>query len=165
MPIVVLSSRVTNPNRSDLQKLARVAKYLKGTKNLCLTLGINDIRILKWMVDSSHAVHDDFRGHTGGCLSWGIGSPISISQKQKLNSRSSTESEIIGVDDVMDKILWTKLFLQAQGVQIQENILYQDNQSSIKLETNGKWSSGKRTRAINIRYFFVTDNVEKVTYK
>ena len=61
----------------------------------------------------------------------------------------------------MDKVLWTKLFLQAQGVQIQENILYQDNQSSIKLETNGKWSSGKRTRAINIRYFFVTDNVEK----
>ena len=72
------------------------------------------------MVDSSHAMHDDFRGHTGGCLSWGIGSPISISQKQKLNSRSSTESEIIGVDDVMDKILWTKLFLQAQGVQVQE---------------------------------------------
>ena len=161
MPIAVLSSRVMSPNRSDLQKLVRVAKYLKGTKDLCLTLGIDDVRILKWMVDSSHAVHDDFKGHTGGCLSWGIGSPISISQKQKLNSRSSTESEIIGVDDVMDKILWTKLFLQAQGVQIQENILYQDNQSSIKLETNGKWSSGKRTRAINIRYFFVTDNVEK----
>ena len=94
-------------------------------------------------------------------MSWGIGSPISLSQKQKLNSWSSTESEIIGVDDVMDKILWTRLFLQAQGVQIQENILYQDNQSSIRLETNGKWSSGKRTRAINIRYFFVTNNAEK----
>ena len=128
---------------------------------MCLTLGINDVRILKWMVDSSHAVHEDFKGHTGGCLSWGIGLPISVSQKQKLNSRSSTENEIIGVDDIMDKILWTRLFLQAQGVQVQENILYQDNQSSIKLETNGKWSSGKRTRAINIRYFFVTDNVEK----
>ena len=161
MPIVVLLSRVTKPNQSDLQKLVRIAKYLKGTKKLCLTLGIDDVRILKWMVDSSHAVHDDFKGHTGGCLSWGIGSPISISQKQKLNSRSSTESEIIGVDDVMDKVLWTKLFLQAQGVEIRDNILYQDNQSSIKLETNGKWSSGKRTRAINIRYFFVTDNVEK----
>jgi hypothetical protein len=29
------------------------------------------------------------------------------------------------------------------------------------LETNGKKSSGKRTRALNIRYFFITDQVEK----
>ena len=94
-------------------------------------------------------------------MSWGIGSPISVSQKQKLNSRSSTKSEVIAVDDMMDKILWTRLFLKDQGVDITDNILYQDNQSSIRLEKNGKSSSGKRTRAINIRYFFVTDNVEK----
>ena len=86
------------------------------------------------MVDASHAVHEDFQSHTGGCLSWGRGSPISVSQKQKLNSRSSTESEIIAVDDMMDKILWTRLFLKDQGVMIGENILYQDNQSSIRLE-------------------------------
>ena len=67
----------------------------------------------------------------------------------------------MAVDDMMDKILWTRLFLKDQGVMIGENILYQDNQSSIRLEKNGKSSSGKRTRAINIRYFFVTDNVEK----
>ena len=161
MPIAVLSSRVTNPNKSDLQKLIRVAKYLRGTKKLCLTLGIDNIRVLKWMVDASYAVHDDFKSHTGGCLMWGRGSPISMSQKQKLNSRSSTESKLVAVDDLMDKILWTRLFLKEQGVQIEQNILLQDNKSAIRLEENGKWSSGKRTRAINVRYFFVTDNVEK----
>ena len=36
---------------------------------------------------------------------WGRGSPISVSQKQKLNSRSSTESEVITVDDCMDKVV------------------------------------------------------------
>ena len=113
------------------------------------------------MVDASFAVHDDFCSHTGGCLSWGKGSPISISQKQKLNSRSSTKSEVIVVDDLIDKILWTKLFLQEQGVHVDQNILFQDNESTICLENNGKWSSGKRTRTINIRYFFVTDNVDK----
>ena len=46
-------------------------------------------------------------------------------------------------------------------MQIEQNILMQDNKSAIKLEENGKWSSGKRTRAINVRYFFVSDNVEK----
>ena len=74
MPITVLSRRVSNLNCSNLQKLVWIAKYLKGTRKLGLTLGINDVRILKWFVDSSHSVHDDFRGHTGGCMSWGIGS-------------------------------------------------------------------------------------------
>ena len=31
----------------------------------------------------------------------------------------------------------------------------------ILLEQNGKKSSGKRTRALNIRYFFLTDQIEK----
>ena len=42
-----------------------------------------------------------------------------------------------------------------------DNILYQDNKSSILLEKNGKASSGKRTKHINIRYFFITDRVKK----
>ena len=29
------------------------------------------------------------------------------------------------------------------------------------LEENGKRSSGKRTRALNIRFFFITDQIEK----
>ena len=58
-------------------------------------------------------------------------------------------------------ILWTKLFLEAQGYKVMENILYQDNKSAILLESNGRRSSSKRTRALNIRYFFLTDQVEK----
>ena len=40
-----------------------------------------------------------------------------------------------------------------------DNIIYQDNKSSILLEKNGKGSSSKRTKHINIRYFFVTDRI------
>ena len=58
-------------------------------------------------------------------------------------------------------ILWTKLFLEEQGHGIKKNILYQDNKSAILLETNGRRSAGKRSRAINVRYFFLTDQVEK----
>jgi hypothetical protein len=47
----------------------------------------------------------------------------------------------------------------AQGYGVTQNLLLQDNQSSILLERNGKASSGKRTRHINIRYFFITDRV------
>jgi hypothetical protein len=98
---------------------------------------------------------------TGGAFTYGIGVPISSSRKQKLNTRSSTEAELVGSDDMVTMILWTKLFLEAQGIGIKNNILYQDNKSTILLQKNGKKSSSKRTRALNIRYFFLTDQVEK----
>ncbi len=60
----------------------------------------------------------------------------------------------------MPIILWTNYFLEAQGYGHQDTILYQDNQSAILLERNGRASSGRRTRHVNIRYFFVTDRVK-----
>lgn len=39
--------------------------------------------------------------------------------------------------------------------------VYHDNQSAMLLEKNGKASSSRQTRHINIRYFFVTDRVAK----
>jgi len=89
----------------------------------------------------------------------GHGFPISSSGKQKLNTCSSTESELVGVDDLMTLIIWSRNFLIAQGYVVIDNILYQDNRSAILLERNGKMSSGKRTRHIAIRYFFVTDRI------
>ena len=54
-----------------------------------------------------------------------------------------------------------KLFLEAQGYSIDENVVHQDNQSAIPLEKNGKKLSSERTRHLNIRHFVVTDQVEK----
>ena len=68
---------------------------------------------------------------------------------------------MIGVDDAMTMVLWTKLFLEAQGYDVEENVVYQDNKSAILLEKHGRKSAGKRSRALNVRYFFVTDQVEK----
>ena len=64
-----------------------------------------------------------------------------MSSKQKLNTRSSTEAELVGVNDVMSIVLWTRLFLEAQGFEVSDNILFQDNESTIKLAK--KWPSVK----------------------
>ena len=136
-------------------------KYLRGTKKLPLILSATGSGILKWYVDGSFGVHPNMRGHTGGGLTMGRGFPIVTSTKQKLNTRSSTESEIVGVDDCMPAICWSRYFLDAQGYGVNENILYQDNKSAILLEKNGKASSSKRTKHINIRYYFVTDRIQK----
>jgi hypothetical protein len=127
---------------------------------MALTLEGDDARIVKWWVDSSFAVHPDMKSHTGGTLSLGKGSVYSTSTQQKLNTKSSTEAELVGVDDVMPLILWTRYFLDAQGYGVNENTVFQDNQSAILLEKNGRRSSSRRTRHINIRYFFVTDRIQ-----
>ena len=57
----------------------------------------------------------------------------------------------------MSQILWTCYFLAAQGYNINDCVVYQDNKSTILLEENGRASSSKRTRHINICYYFVTD--------
>ena len=99
------------------------------------------------------------KSHTGGSLSLGREVLFSKSTKQKSNSKSSTEAELIASSEVLPPILWTRYFLEDQGVDVRESVLYQDNTSVIQLENNGKTSSGQRTRHINIRYFFIKDRV------
>ena len=70
---------------------------------------------------------------------------VLLSMNQKVNTRSSTEAELVGVDDIISKVLWTKLFIEAQGHKVTMNVIYRDNTSAMKLEANGKASSGKRT--------------------
>ena len=91
------------------------------------------------------------RDHTGGGLSMGRVFPIVSSTKQKLNTRSSTETEILSVDDCMPAVPWTTYWLEAQGYDVFENIVYQNNKIDILLENNGKASSSNRKNHINIK--------------
>jgi hypothetical protein len=94
--ISYLTTRVREPDRDDWTKLAHMVKYLRGPTDLPLILSANCSGVLKWWVDGSFGVHPNMRGHTGGGLSMGQGFPIVSSTKQKLNTRSSTESELVG---------------------------------------------------------------------
>jgi hypothetical protein len=155
-----LSTRVTRPDVDDEKKLARVMKYLQFTINLVLTIDARGLPDPKWWVDASYGVHPDLKSHTGGVMSMGLGAVYATSVRQKLNTRSSTEAELVGVHDVLPQILWTKHFLEAQGHKMGPSTIYQDNQSAILLEKNGRASSGKRTRHLDIRYFFATDRIQ-----
>ena len=101
------------------------------------------------------------RGHSGGGLSLGRGFPIKGSTRQNLNTLSSTECEFVGDDDFMPAVYWTRYFKEAQGYGNKDNILFQDNKSSILLETNRKVSSSRRTNHINIRYLFITNRIKQ----
>ena len=140
-------------------------QYLKGTIDLKLTLGADSLKNMKTWVDASYAPHYDMRSHTGGCISFGRGMVCCRSTKQKLNTKSSTEAELVGLNDVLPYIIWTKYFVEAQGHTIKNNIIYQDNQSAMLMEINGRSSAGSQSRHINIRYFWVKDCVERENMK
>jgi hypothetical protein len=159
--ITFLTTRVRAPDKDDWNKLVHLMRYSRGTRTMTLILSDNVSGILKWWVDTSFAVHPNIRGDSGGGLSLGRGFPIVSSTKQNLNTQSSTETEIVGDGYFMPAIYWTRYFMKAQGYDVKDNVLFQDNKSSILLEKNGKASSSKCTKHINIRYFFITYRVSK----
>ena len=168
--VAYLCTRVKAPNQSDYRKLARLIRYLRLTISIPLILGWNGSGQLRWSVDASFAVHKDMRSHTGAVLTMGQGALMSMSIKQKINTKSSTEAELVGVDDAMNFVEWIQLFVEQQIKTINTDsvltslgndvVIEQDNTSTIQLENNGQASSTKRTRHINIRYFYVTSKIK-----
>jgi hypothetical protein len=152
---------VKKPNEDDWKKLHCLLRCINGTRKDKLILSA-DRHGIKWYIDATFAVHLDFKSHTGVNMTYGQGTPMSLSRKQKLNTRSSsTEAKLVRPNDLSTLTLWTRLFMQCQGYDIDKNILFQDNKSTILLEQNGKRSSRKRTRALNIRYLFLTGQTVK----
>jgi hypothetical protein len=136
--VAFLTTRVKSPDEDDWTKLKRLLKYIRGTIYMPLILRADSLNIVKWWVDASYATHGDCKGHTGATMSMGKGSITVISKKQKINTRSSTEAELVGVHDVAPQMLWTHYFIEAQGYKLSKSVLNQDNMSAMLLETNGK---------------------------
>jgi hypothetical protein len=160
-PVSFLTTRVRQPDQDDWGKLVRVLRYLAGTKHMKLNLTIDDLNSIHWWVDASYGTHHDGKGHTGMMMSMGKGAILSSSKKQKMNTKSSTESELVGIDDCISKILWGKYFIESLGYTVEHNILFQDNKSTILLAKNGRLSSSAKTRHIKHRYFFVKDKIDQ----
>lgn len=164
----------------DYSKLARVIKYLKETIHLPLIVGTDESGNMVWNIDASFAVHPDCKSHAGAVLMLGHRLVLSISYKRKINTKSSTESKLVEVDDALIFVMWMKHFFKSQlelfnqdsklknlGKEIS---IKQDNTSAIQLKCNRWKSSSKRTKHINVRYFYITDklknnDVTQVVYK
>ena len=99
--IAFLVTRVKEPDQDDWKKLMRMMSYLRDAKSMVLMLEANDLKMMRWYIDVSFAVHNNMRGHTGAGMTMGKGSMYNKSTKQKINGKSSTETELIGVDDVL----------------------------------------------------------------
>jgi hypothetical protein len=160
-----LCTKTQKPSSYDHDKLNRVLKYINKTKEMCLTLSPADMGLHVY-IDASFNTHGDAKGHSGLIISLGELSEqngaaiLTKSRKQKLVTKSSCESELVAISDGIDDVL------SIEGVMKDLNIhnnkpstLYQDNKSTITLIEKGSGST-KRSKHINIRFFFVADKVK-----
>ena len=160
--VAFLCTHVKDPHEDNYKKLRRVIKYVQETIHLPLVIGADGSGNLVWNIDAAFAVHPDCKSHTGAVLMMGHGAVLSISSKQKINTKSSTEAELVGVDNAMTFVMWMKHFFQSQVEGLNNPklnqygkhiIIKQDNTSAIQLERNGWKSSKKRTKHIDVWYF------------
>ena len=129
-----LTTRVQNPDINDFKKLDRCLRYIQETKDMPLILTATNPHVIRSWVDASFAVHPVMKSHTGATMSMACGSIYSLSTKHKIKTRSSTETELVGINDAMSLIIWTRNFLEDQGFSIKDNVVFQDNESVMLLE-------------------------------
>ena len=159
--VAFFTTRVRNPNKDDWKKMKRCITFLKQTKNDPRIIGCQNLKELFTWVDASFAVHPNMRSHTGGVMSMGRGMIHCRSSKQKLNTKSTTESELVGTSEYVPFNIWIVMFMGKQGYDINKNVLFQDNQSTIRMLKNGRESCTGNSRHIDIKHFFVKDRVDK----
>ena len=154
-----LMTRGHEPNKDDWHKLMRLMSFIKGTLNDKRIIGADSLHKMLTMVDSAHAVHKDMRGHTGGLISFGTGVVDTKSTKQKMNTRSSTETEYVGTSEYMPKNIYFEMLMGELGYKL-KNYIAKDNESEIKLLKNGRDSCTWNSKHIAIKYFWVTDRIK-----
>jgi hypothetical protein len=153
------ATRVLCPDEDDLKKLERILSYLLYTKDQKMVLRIGSEILVRAFVDASFGTYDDMKSVTGVIIMIGRATVYVKRGKQKIITRSSTESELVGHSDALSQVLWIREFLIHQGIILGPAIVYQDNQSTICLANKGR-STSDRTRHIKIRYFFIRHYID-----
>ena len=97
-------------------------------------------------IDAAYAVNADMKSQTGGAMAMGIGVLHGKCSKQKLNVKSSIEAELVGVSEYIPYNIWLLLFMDMQGYEVKDNVLYQDNQRTILILKNGRNSCTGNSR-------------------
>ena len=102
-----------------------------------------------------HMQYEDMCNHKGGSISMDVGALHGMSLKQKVNTKSSTEADLVWVSKYLPYKNWLVSFLKEQCYNIPSNIIFQYNQSAIRMERNIRKSCTGKSRHIHIRYFLL----------
>lgn len=142
--------------------LKYVLRYVKGTKDFKLVYkrSTNESPLTGY-VDSDFARDLDRKSTTGYIFEIYGSSVVWCSRKQQMVTVSSTEAEYVAASLAVCEALWLRGILTDLEIKpLEPTILYEDNQSCIKVANN---QESKKLKHIDVRYHHVRDNIDKRT--
>ena len=156
--VAILSQHNKEPTTVDWNEVKRVARYLKGTKHYELRLGQEDMsKGLIGFADADWAENKTDRKSNSGYLFQYHGASISWScRKQTCVALSTTEAEYIALAEASQEAIWIRRLIEDfEQKKPERTIIYEDNQSCLKLICNNKYSN--RTKHIDTKFHYVKD--------
>ena len=158
--VAFLATRVSCADRDDFRKLIRAIRYISETRELPLILKPNDLKLFVTYIDTAYGLHMDGKSHSGIIQTLGSAMIHARSVKQHIVTKSSAESELVGLSDLAGDPIAMRELLQFLSLDQGPAVIMQDNQATMKMVSNGK-STSNRTKHINIRYFWLKDRVDQ----
>lgn len=155
--ISIMSRKVSCPTQQDWNELKRIVRYLKGTKDLKLTLSSSSDRSgLTGYADADWAeCRDDRKSNSGyvfkfcgGTISWAC-------RKQTCVSLSTAEAEFVSLSEASQEAVWLQRLLEDLGEKAEAVTIFEDNQSCLKMLDSEKFSN--RTKHISTKFHYAKD--------
>jgi hypothetical protein len=166
MPVTFLATKSAAPKQKDYNKAMKILNYVVKTKTRHLLFRNIPTLELTVYTDASHMLHFDAKGHGGILVIYGGTIVATKSFKMKLVTKSSTESELVAVEESVPYVLWMLTLLENLGIRVKKPInVMQDNLSAIGIINNG--GSFNRSKHMIARHGFVKQHVEfgDITFK
>lgn len=152
-----LSTHLQHPGKQHETAALRVVHYLATTSELALTYGLYKTEAgFYGTCDASHGTENGAKGVTGWAFHLAGGAISWKSRTQGLVALSSTEAELIAVDDAARELRYLQKLLADVGITApRPTLVGQDNQSTCLLVGSKRYNP--RTRHLALRYHHTGD--------
>lgn len=154
--VTLLSRFLDCPRIHHWKAAKRILRYLKGTVTLRLVYRSTNRTTLSVFTDADWANSQDRKSvsgisifHDGNLIQW-------RSKKQNCITLSSTEAELVAVNEGLKEGIWIQSILRDMNLLYNLN-LFSDNQSCINISHHQGVQS--RTKHIDVRYLFIQEKL------
>ena len=162
--VAYLQRQQTSPTETDWSDLQHLLYYLNKEPEHWIVHNPSDLQ-LRAYVDSSYNIAADGSSHYGYLLTVGHSLVGSKGGRIKTVVRSSTEAEIVGVNEVTSEILWARDVLIELGFPQDEIQIAEDNNSCITMLQTEPRNFQTNSRHVRVKWAFFRQEAEKQLLK
>ena len=147
------------PTETEWSDLMHVLHYLNKEPEHWITHGPSDLQ-LRAYVDASYNITPEGTSHYGYLLTVGHSLVGLKGGRIKTVVRSSTEAEIVGVNEVTSEILWARDVLVELGYPQEEITVAEDNNSCITMLQTEPRNFQTNSRHVRVKWAFYRQEYE-----